>query len=545
MSDSYILQEARLQLIDLYKKAMALPSPAGATGQKMKEQGIYIIQNMMSSLPGVTQKDIFKAIEQIKSTGASEFFSQMTPRTVISLPKIYLLDQNDVFELDGKKYVTVYVEDGSDWKVPGVAGKAYTAPSGKTYEKGQKIPGEVIALNLESGNTEVLDLSIIKDRITKPTKNVEAIAAAANKEIALYNERIGALSKALGASKLVLQIERANRHIDKRIEDLNGIIQSLQKQVDQMKGDPLAAFEQYAGDLKGAVQKGLMSLKDAYDTVLYLYASDPAKLISDLTSTPPVLVVPEEIKAGLLGIAKQHVEGLKHREIQEQKEKAEEKARIEQKEVPEIYDEPIQPFQPSDIPSGKQKYKEISMSTSLWTHIASLKKAIKGSQEDLQQLTQIKQSIDNMTKYMGDLEKGQRSKEFLNTPEGKPVLDAMNNFLSVSTLFIKRYATDIIQEHKVNPKLMGTAGTKGNALLAVALTRMYNVVKETIAMYTGGDEPGAGGAGAITEVPQVKEEVSPSPQVVATPETVAKTEDKIQKMSKLLWKAFEDRMRLR
>jgi hypothetical protein len=116
----------------------------------------------------------------------------------------------------------------------------------------------------------------------------------------------------------------------------------------------------------------------------------------------------------------------------------------------------------------------------------------------------------------------------------------MTDFLEKSSMFIKRYATDIIQDNKVNPKLMGTEGTQGNALLAVALTRMYNVTKETIDMYTGGRTTPP--PGAMSETPSVRDTVE-APQPVSEP--VANTQNKITKMSSLLWKAFEERMRLK
>lgn len=524
---------SKILSVSLKKSAMAVPSPVGDTAEKMKQQGLYVIQEMLTRMPNSTQAETMSAIQNIVNSGASEFFSKMTPRTVISLPQIYALDQNDIFEVDGKRYVSIEVSP------PRKVGQKWTSPSGIQYVKGQDFGGEVVALDLDTGSPTVLSLPPIKDKILVPSENREKLMADANKEIALYNERIGSLTEALGASKIVTQIGRAKRQIEVRIDSLNRIIESNVKQLSSVEQNKKPAFESWAKDLRDGVASGRMSLKDAYDTVLYLNMSTPEQLISGLSSNPPTIQVPEELKAGILAIAKKEAEMSGIKREKERNEKLEEQKRIEEKEVPEIHEDEIKPFTMEDIPGGQakpglEKYRTVDLTKSVWHQIAGLKASIDGSRRDLAQLTEIKMSIENMEKYMGALESGQRGAAFLNTPEGKPVLDAMKDFLSKSSLFIKRYATDIIQDGKVNPRLMGPKGTKGNALLAVSLTRMYNVVKETIAMYTGG----ASGSVAL-DVPVSKEPVGVEPVAPVQ----ASVKGKIEKLSEILWKAFEDRMK--
>jgi len=508
------------------KEAMAVPMPTGKNAEEMKANGIYMLQDMLSRMPNTTQKDMHSALEGVINSGASEFFKNMTPKTVISLPSIYILDNKDIFELDGKKYVTIAVD------APRIVGKAWKSPSGKDYAKGQEFKGEITALDLDSGLPVILPLDPIKDKITKPTESAEAIAQKANKEIAQYNEKIKSINKATGASKLVLQISRAKEQIDKRLQTLENIKSATQKQLENIQKSPLSAFESYTKDLLNQIQSGKLSLKDAYDTILYLNMSTPEKLISDIESGK--IKIPEELKAGLLIIAKKEIEGKKQKNKEEEQKELEKQERIKSKEIPEIHDTEIEPFTSQDVPGSKEQYKEIRTPKSVWSQIASLKSSLAGSEQDTIELTQIKQSIESLEKFMGELEKGQRSNKFLLSPEGKPILDAMNEFLSKSSLFIKRYATDIIQDGKVNPKLMGTSGTEGNALLAVSLTRMYNVVKETIAMYSTDPiitEP-------TKEIPQL-----PQPSKPTIKEPIANTENQITKLSNALWSAFEDRMR--
>lgn len=513
---------------------MAVPTTE-ESAKTLKEQGLYVLQDMMSRMPNSTQKEMHEALKGIIDSGASEFFRNMKPKTVISLPRIYILDPNDVFEVDGKKYVSITVDP------PRLIGQKWTAPSGTFYIKGQQFEGEVTALDLDTGLPVVLPLAPIKDKITAPIGNRDEVLQKANEEIAKYNKRIGAISDAVGASKLVLQIERAKEQIQTRLSTLENIKQGLGRQLEHYKKSPMDAFESWAKELREGVQSGRMSLKDAYDTILYLHMSTPEKLISDIESG--AFRVPEELKEGILAIARKEVESGVEVEKQEKIKQEERDKRIREKTIPEIHDTAIEPFKPEDIPGAKQKYKEIDTTKSMWHQVAKIKAALAGSERDSKELIEIKQTIDNMEQYMGALEKGQRSKEFLNTPEGQPILDAMNNFLEKSSMFIKRYATDIIQDNKVNPKLMGTEGTQGNALLAVALTRMYNVTKETINMYTGGITPPSSG-GIASEVPSVKE---PSETTVPSQvsEPVARSKNKITRMSELLWLAFENRMRLK
>lgn len=508
---------------NITKVSMAVPAPTGEVAKRMKEQGIYILQDMLSRMPNTTQKDMHAALRGVIDSGASEFFSNMTPRTVIGLPSIYILDNKDVFEVDNKRYVSLLVEP------PRVVGKVWKSPSGRDYAKGQEFEGEITALDLDSGTPVILPLPSIRDKVIKPTENAEEIARKANKEIAAYNEKIASINNAIGADKLVLQVERARSQIQRRLDKLEGIKKSTREQLEHYQKDPKTTFDAYAQDLQGKVERGELSLKDAYDTVLYFNMGSPEKIISNIDK------IPEALRAGVLAIARKEVESREEKAREESQKELEQEERIRSREIPEIHDVEIEPFSVQDIPGGKGGYKEVRTPKTLWSHIASLKASLAGSEKDIQELTKIKQSIENIEKYMGALLKGQRSKEFLNTPEGQPVLDAMNNFLNESSLFVKRYATDIVQDGKINTRLMGSAGTEGNAILAVSLNRMYNVVKETIDMYSGNLPP---------TIPAVREPAVPE-TVPVTETVVSSSKDKIKRMSELLWIAFENRMKIK
>lgn len=511
-----------ISLKKIFKKALAVPID-GETGQKMKEQGLYLIQDMLKRMPHTNQKDMHDALSGVINSGASEFFRNMKPKTVINLPEMYILDPDDIFEVNGKRYVSITVDP------PRVVGQKWKSPSGREYVKGQQFEGEITALDLDTGMPIVLPLAPIKEQMIAPTTNADQILQKANKEIAKYNERIRSINNAVGVSKLTLQIARAKDQIQRRLNTIASIKQSLQAQLDYYQQSPKTSFESWTNDLKNKIQRGQLNIRDAYDTILYLNMSTPEQLVNDIETE--AIIIPQEIREGVLAIARKEIESRTKERNKEEENKHQEEERVRETTIPEIHDTEIEPFVKEDIPGGKEKYKEVRTTKSLWHHIASLKNAITSGEKDAQELTKIKQSMENIEKYLGELEKGQRSKMFLNTPEGKPILDALSNFLNDSSLFIKRYATNIIQDGKVNPKLMGTTGTEGNALVAVALTRMYNIVQETIKMYTGGEE-------VQTQVKDVPE---------TTPERVpiANSQDKIKKMSELLWKPFEDRMRLK
>lgn len=522
--ESFLIQEAKSKLIHILREAMGVPVPTGDIAQKMKEQGIYVLQNILRRMPYTTQKDMYAKIQDVVQSGVSDFFKNLDAKTVIQLPQIFVVAPENIFEFNNKKYFAIEIEP------PRIVGKAWKGLDGKPYVKGQLYEGEVLALDIDSGLPVPLSLPQVREKIKAPLKDKEQTLEKVNREIVSYNERIKAIDQAIGVPRLGLQLARIHDKIAERLHILTSMQQSIQFKLDKYKKMPLESYELWAKSLREGVQSGQLSLRDIYDTLLFLYQSNPETLSQKIKNGE--ISIPEELKMGIIAIADQEAKSVARYKEQKIKEEKEREERIKSKEIPEIYEEEIEPFHIGDIPGFE--YQTISGYKTFHHWIGSQERSLEGIKKDFQELFEIQTSIENIQKYLGDLEKGQRSKKFLVTPEGYKVLDALKNFLEKSSLFIKRYATDIVQNGKINPKLMGTAGTIGNALIAVSLTRIYNVIKKTV------DDLEK----EISPLVIVEPAKTPVEQPSEVP-VLSESEKRIKRMSELLWKAFENKFRLR
>jgi len=522
--DSFLIQEAKSKLIRMFRGAMAVPTPTGDIAQKMKEQGIYVLQNILKRMPYTTQKDMYNKIQEVIQSGASDFFKNLDVKTAIQLPQIFVVTPENIFEFNNKKYFAIEIEP------PRIVGKSWKGLDGKQYAKGQSYEGEVLALDIDNGLPVPLSLPQVQEKIKTPLKDKEQTLEKINQEIVSYNERIKSIEKAIGVSRLVLQLARVHDKIAERLNTLTSMKQSIQSKVDKYKKMPMESYELWAKSLREGIQSGTLNLRDIYDTLLFLYQSNPETLSQKIKNGE--ISVPEELKTGLVAIADQEAKSIVQHKEQKIKEEKEREERIKSKEIPEIYEEEIEPFHIGDIPGFE--YQTVSGYKTFHHWIGSQERTLEGIEKDFQELLEIQTSIENIQKYLGDLEKGQRSKEFLITPEGHKVIDALKNFIDKSSLFIKRYATDIIQNGKINPKLMGTTGTMGNSLIAVSLTRIYNVIKKTIDDLEKEISPLA-----VIEPAKI-----PIEQPSEVP-VLSESEKRIKRMSELLWVAFENRFRLR
>lgn len=500
------------------KKAMAVPIRE-EDRRNMAAEGVFVLENMYKRLPDTTQAQLKSFMEEMKSNGTTKFFETLDPKTAIQLPAIFVADPNNLVEIDGAGYYVVDVTEPKEVKKK-------SNINGVEYQKGDKYPGEIICMDIESGNPVSFPYDDAVNKIKVPQENREKILQEMNNEIAAWNQRVETIEKAAGVTKLSLQVQWVEGKLQERIETLKAQKQGMQNKIE----NPLTsrpAYGSWTQFLRDEVASGKSNLKDAFDALLFLYQSSPQKLIDGIQNGQ--IEVPDELRNGILGVAAQEAR-LREDKAKEQAEKAKNRTqRMEDALDPtrEVEEVPLTPLTMQNIP--EQQYNKLNKNKTLFHWQSSFERTIQGIEKDRIELTDILNSFSSLRQYIGALEKGQRAKEYLASSDGTPIMGQLNAFLEVSQKFIKRYETNIVENGVLNTKLMGRGGTIGNALIAVALHRIYNIVQKTL-----GDIL-AGGTEAEKE-----------PVEQQTPlEPVTKSLNKIQKMSETLWQAFVKRMRLR
>ncbi len=509
-------QDCGLKMGWMERDAMAVAKPSPEVAQKMKEQGIYFLQNVFRTMPHTTQKDMHDAISRVVETGAADFFKNLGPKEVVDLPAIYVTKPEDVFEYEGNNYIAIDFTDPH----PEPYKKAVTHFNVK-YPAGSTYPGHAKCLNIDTGEVVPILLPEISSKISPPTQAREETLKKLNTEVASYNEKINAIDKSLGVNRFGMQIVSAEQKIEERLSALEGIKAATLAKMEKAKTDPLAAYKLWEDELKEGLANGKYSPKDIFDTLLFLYQGNPSALAEGLRTNQ--INVPEGIKAGLLAAAEQAGKSQQAHKTKKEEDRRMEEERIKAKEIPaDIHEEPLQPFGLEEVPGGG--FDKADEAKTMYHWIGSFKNTLESTDRDIKELTEIKNTFGGLRKYLGTLVSPEMSKAFLGTSEGKTVLSELNSFLTKSEMFIKRYATDIIQNGKVNPQLMGRKGTMGNALLAVSLTKLYNVIKKTIESSLGEPIP--------------PEKVEPG-----IPMPISSKKEFITKLSNVLWEAFQRRFK--
>jgi len=524
----------------------------------MAKEGIFVLENAFKSIPGVTQKQVKQLLDEMKAAGTSEFFETLDAKTAIQLPAIYVAKPSSLVEIDGSQYYIISVDISRETKQK----QTQTIVENgrmvqREFQKGGHYPGLIIAMDVETGKPVPFGYDEVVGKIRTPSANKEETLRRINDEIAAWNERVATIEKAAGVTKLALQIRWAEEHIQERIATLNTQITELEaKMVDPLEGHP--AYANWLQFLREGVRTGQFDLQDTFDALLYLYQAQPQDLVTGIQDGS--IGVPNELKDGLLGLAAQKAmsqEAEKKKVVDKEKSKQE---RMEQELLPErdVAETVLEPLMIEDIPNSE--YKKLNQNKTLHSCGASLKEAIKSIKENKTELQRILDSFVGVRSYIGALEKGQRSNSYLQSDDGAETLSKLEEFLYAASEFIKKYEVDIIINGKINSKLMGREGTVGNALLAVVIQRIYNIVRRTLrdAMGQVITEPET----TPREVP-VDEDLEKLRNMVSSnkfnllkhsheyeKEPVdegvgASSKNKIKRMSELLWIPFKERMRLK
>jgi len=132
------------------------------------------------------------------------------------------------------------------------------------------------------------------------------------------------------------------------------------------------------------------------------------------------------------------------------------------------------------------------------------------------------------------------------TGEGAYRLQEIESFVNNADLFVKRYQTNPFVETEagleINNKLLGTSGTLGNSIVAMALRQIILSVNAEIERIKTGTTPPQAQDG---KVEMVKEPITePTVEPVREP-TNASKKNNMERLSEIFWQSFEEGMRLK
>ena len=435
------------------KKAMPVPLPTPEEAKKMREEGYAYIphvpraKHVKETTPNLGKRELSEAVKGFE-------FEGLDLKTVVQLPSISKFNEKMLVEIDGSNFYIVHV-------IPDT----------------KKIPGSIIAIDPENNKMTTFPMEGTVDKIKPPSHIKQSLATTINSEIEKYNKRIEEVQKYTGMTRINLQIMSNEKNVDERISNLNGMIQHFEeKRNSESKSE---GYQQWQDRLMKEIENGEMSPIDAFHTIIYKYQKMPQKLVDDLNNG--TLKVPESIKQPLLNIAEKELANKELAKVEQEQKSIDKSERMDStwEDYQGVEETTLSPIDESFIPGGH--YTRLPSYSDMDSIQQQNYQIINSLKENVQDLTLVKNSLSNLRMYVGDLEKGQRSTEFLSSPEGKTIIDNVKLNLNDIKRFTKKYEIELFKDDKINPKLMGTGGKSvGNALLAVSLNGLIFTLFNTI-----------------------------------------------------------------
>jgi hypothetical protein len=446
------------------------------------------------------------------------------PDIALSLPKIYNYGPRDIREINGQNYIII--------KVPT---KSQLRKTKANY---------VRAINVDTGEVEELIYEEIMPQLEQEAKPItKETMEKVNKEVKKHNARIDEIDKATANLALLpLQLGRVDGLIDERIATLDAIIAACQAQLNAPKPESMTGWEE---GIQGQLLNGDLDEITFVDTVLHTYKYKYDQLLEDLKTVDangnpkaPNLKIPDNIEdPEALRTKLMNIGDLAFREYVDaiEKKKQSQEAPGVAFDIDEIDFGRLHELTEEDVP----KQYSVTGYRDWNAYVKTVMQKINGSQRTKDLLLQIKNSLAALGQEIGGLKEGQRSKDYLkNTPEGQVIVDNLRNFINAELgSFITQYKREIINEEgKIDKKKMGSAGSVGSAALIVTFGRLYQVIS-TLLKKLASDEP--------IDMPEFIRQPAEEVPVEGLEEPIAGSKNKITRMSELLWKAFEERMRVR
>jgi chaperonin cofactor prefoldin len=505
------------------KQIVAMPIPLVIPetnvnyGTKMREQGLYFVENMLDKLPHSTKAQTQNTLQEIVQSGAGEIFEKLDVKSALSLPVIVNKDENKLVEILGELFYVIDVIEPREVK-------RKSTINGKEYAKGDFYEGEIILLNANNGNIEVKNYTEVADKIIKPTDVKRQMIQNLNEQIESWNKRVESLQNALGVTRINLQIFWAVDQIQKRLAVLENQEKSLQEKID----NPQSAFsshEEFIGFLNQSIKEGRLNAIDTFDTLMFLYQSIPSDLIAKIESGE--IQLDPKVKPVVLALAIQEAKARSEYENKEESDRTErEQKQDEEWEMDEgLTEEPLDKIREEDVRDSS--YVKPNKYRSVHTLVSSFENAVASIRRDIKELKIVQSALSELAAHTASLEQGQRSMDYLRSEDGRVIVEAMKNFLDKAKLFVKRYKIDIFDENnKINKKLFGIHGSAGNSFIAAALNRICVVIYGTIKDIIKKES---------VEIPQEHDIPSETTEAKGVE---AKTDTRMKNYSNSLWNGF-------
>ncbi len=437
---------------------------------KMVEDGLYIIEQALDKLGYLNKGDVKQIIEDLKNGTASEFLATLNPKDAISLPALTRAEKSKIVEIGSGLYYLVEVQEMR------LVGRASTI-DGVQYAKGETYPGRIVCLEIETGDPVVFSFLEVKDKIKVPQFIREETMNMANESIDEWNDRVDSMDNAIGVTRIPFQLVWIEHKINNRLDVLKGQLTSTSGKI----GNPRDAFPSYAEwekYLENRLKTGDMPNQDIFDTVLFLYQSSPDMMIQKLDSGE--INAPADVKELLKQIA---IKSKSQMEIEQQK-KEQDTIEREERQDEEwsddlgVYQNKFKNLSLDDIPGSD--YKKVDKYRNIDTMMASFKRQIEGIQNNIDDLTKVLATIQELKNYVVTLDKGTRTNANLSGPAGQPILAKISQSINDMKHFIKRYKGQVIDAESISNKLMGRQSTMGNALIVVELNRIIAILYKTL-----------------------------------------------------------------
>jgi hypothetical protein len=513
-----------------FKKAM----PVDLTDEqrrRLAEDNLYVLLEEDKERGGTGQmpKTNKSTVEKIlREEGMVEMFSEISPKTILQLPKIYKPNYKNIVNVEGQDYYLAYIKEPSD------VNRASAELRGHGYVKDNVVPGKIVVFDIETGAPRELDYdSYIGQMRTSPDQRRETLTTI-NENIRKWNEKVETIEDSMPLTTLNLQIAYVEEAVNNRLQALNGQVNSINEDMNFTS----EGYQQWIDYLVAGLDNGDFSDRDALDTVLFIYKTTPAELVGKVENGE--INLPASIQDAVLRIAQEEVDSIEAKRLKDEGNEARRQERIDAptEEDQDVTFGPLGELRLQDIPEKPTPQSE--KFHDLRSYTGSIYNTTQNIRDNIQHLETVNSALSELRGYIANLPAGARSDEFISAPEGEAILTSMEGFLERAKVFIRKYSVDIIKNGTINNKLMSQEGDFGNALIGIQLFKIFNVIKEAVnrARFLRDQRE---------SIPAEREEVGPEAEMTPEEEagpTASKKHD-IKKMSETLWDSFKKRRRLR
>jgi len=523
----------------LIKETFARPF-SEEQSKELAEQGAYSVPDI-GTYP--KPKSGVKAYEKIlEETGAGQLFQTNSPK----VRRIYFPKAKNIVLINNQEYFLVDVDEAKE--VGRGSNKSWYP--GKVTVLGPIVRDNEGKINWRETTPRHKEFTYdeVGAQIQRSPLVIKKQLQEFNDEIKDYNEFIDSLQKRSDKTGTVtvlpLQIERAERKIQKRLNDIEGMQSSVSEghAIDEFRGKSVALK---LDELMEGVRTGKITDISPQDYAILLLERK-FHSISTLNELKQEIVNEKmPFDEATNTIIKNFVNRIIDWQIQErQKEMSKEEKATEEREIRK---------EENDLPEMKdlalKKIKEITELPGKYEKAQGLSSAYSPMQQehqidrslalDYSELSSVQNTLNRARQSVISLP--QKTKESLLADP--LALTQIKEFVNAAQMFTNRYKIEpFIEEGDelvVNQKLFGRAGTLGNSAIAAILRRIIASVNSELSRIgvTAPQVP-------APSIPPTTEEKAPPAPVTPVPPVTANTKPDINKISSYLWEAFQKRMHL-